>query len=565
MRNRFKLLFYFTFIWIYLLGYVTGYTPFARFAHTSAIIGEKLYICGGDIEGYSVSNISDFFYLDVSSNKTKNYLFNIDTLLWNELSNLNIAYTSWGTAVAGGINNTSFILFGGHMSPDNNSLVLSFNTITNTWSRPNITGNQPIRRRTTQAVINNSTMYIFGGSTDPFTDYPSLEFFNDMIILDTILWTWKSGSIVNAPSPRQGFSATMLPGGIIAYIGGTNENLTMVSMSEINLYDTTSDVWTLTNSTGNIPDPRTGHTALLSSNQQLIIVYGGIMTNNSNGSNISAEPQLTVLSITNFTWIDLVVFGVDCVPEGLTYHTANMVENYMFVAFGNITNQGASDGIYILDTSNYTWINSSHSSLPSPTPDSTLPYNLIVSNVVGGLALLGIISTISGILFKRKKKEKIGSVKFFGATKGGGSDDNTNNNNNGGGDGSRNISTSETVTIQDQELPRSSFPIIHQPYDLDNNNNGGGDGDRSRNIPTSETTVTFQELPRSSFPIIHQPYDLTRQSSENQGTIVEHDTVEHRFVIRESGEHEFLTGESGFTDESGKEVQVHSTEEFQSS
>ncbi|CAG8454620.1 5927_t:CDS:2 [Diversispora eburnea] len=408
--------------------YVTGYTPFARLAHTSAIISEKLYICGGDIEGYSVSKISDFFYLDVSLNKIINYIFNNDTLSWNELSNLNIIYTSWGTAVAGGINNTAFILFGGHMSPDNNSLVLSFDTIKNTWSRPNITGNQPIRRRNTQAVINNSNgaMYIFGGSADPFTDYPSLKFFNDMIILDTILWTWKFGSIFNAPSPRQGFSATMLPGGIIAYIGGTIENLTMVSMSEINLYNTLSDVWT--NSTGNIPDPRTGHTALLSSDQQLIIVYGGIMTNSSNGGIISAEPQLTVLSITNFTWIDQVVLGVDYIPVGgLAYHTANMVENYMFVAF--------------------------------------------VASVVGGLALLGIIAAISGILFNRKKRK-------VGVTKG-------------------------------------------------------------ENIE----------------------HHLTRQSGENQEIIIERESVEHHFVIGESGEHKFHTGESGFTDKSGNEVHVQSTEE----
>ncbi len=38
-----------------------------------------------------------------------------------------------------------------------------------------------------------------------------MGFLNDMLILDTINLNWRKGSIVNAPTPRNSYDATLLP------------------------------------------------------------------------------------------------------------------------------------------------------------------------------------------------------------------------------------------------------------------------------------------------------------------------------------------------------------------
>src|SRR4051812_33963944 len=121
---------------------VICYTPPPRFAQTSALIGNKIYYMGG-IVPLPEPIISDFFYLDTSVlNSTVS-----TTLPWTELTGLDNLFTSWGTAVAGGANKDLFVLFGGNMTPaENSSLVIVYNTNNDTWSRPALQG-EPARKR----------------------------------------------------------------------------------------------------------------------------------------------------------------------------------------------------------------------------------------------------------------------------------------------------------------------------------------------------------------------------------------------------------------------------------
>lgn len=231
---------------IFLCDYISCILLKPRLSHATALINNKLYIFS-EAKIAGDPNNSNFFFVDLSDipfprNINYNSEHSRNNLILPSINNNNI--TCFGTtAVAGGVNNTSFILFGGRLSPDNskdnNNLVLSFDTITNTWSRPNITGIPP-KQRTIRAVINNynGKVYIFGGSTSPSftyynTDYPKSTFYNDMIILDTINWTWDYGSNVNAPSRRNDFSVVMLPSGIIVYIGGSLPNGNYVGMDQV--------------------------------------------------------------------------------------------------------------------------------------------------------------------------------------------------------------------------------------------------------------------------------------------------------------------------------------------
>src|SRR5204863_4923371 len=91
---------------------VESFTPLGRLAHSSVLVGDKLYFFGGGIvDNFDTS--SEVFYLIVSQQ------FDVSNLSWVDLTKTmptaRIPFGSaWGTAVAGDINKDPTIyLFGG--------------------------------------------------------------------------------------------------------------------------------------------------------------------------------------------------------------------------------------------------------------------------------------------------------------------------------------------------------------------------------------------------------------------------------------------------------------------
>jgi hypothetical protein len=97
-------------------------------------------------------------------------------------------------------------------------LVYTFDTQSNSWSIPKITGDNAIKMlgltsRMT-GVIDNGKMYLWGGLT---TDK---RFINVMLFLDTINLSFGKGSLIDGPpSGRYDYSAVLLPNNKIIYIG----------------------------------------------------------------------------------------------------------------------------------------------------------------------------------------------------------------------------------------------------------------------------------------------------------------------------------------------------------
>ncbi|CAI2176600.1 15543_t:CDS:2 [Funneliformis geosporum] len=152
----------------------------------------------------------DFFYLDVSEP------FNTQHLNWQDLTSINTVPAHIGAAsVRGGANNESLFLYGGiyDTNKDEMSLVYEFDTRRNTWLPQVISGNA-IRKDSLKGIVDyNGKMYLFGGHSKDGTHY------NDMIILDTIKLNWEVGSLINAPSPRSVYGATLLSNQQIIYLG----------------------------------------------------------------------------------------------------------------------------------------------------------------------------------------------------------------------------------------------------------------------------------------------------------------------------------------------------------
>ncbi|CAG8463462.1 20677_t:CDS:2 [Gigaspora margarita] len=122
----------------------------------------------------------------------------------------------------------------------------------------------------------------------------------------------------NAPSDILAYCAITLPDDTILYIGGTYGGGDPVPMNQSFLCDTESDKW------------------------KILVLFGGVNDNVILG-------DLWILNIESYQWSA----GNISNPNGLTLwsHTANLVDNYMIVAFGQSTVDEPSQRIFMLDVS----------------------------------------------------------------------------------------------------------------------------------------------------------------------------------------------------------------------
>jgi hypothetical protein len=100
-------------------------------------------------------------------------------------------------------------------------LVYTFDTQSNTWSIPtNIDRVNTAKKISLTGIIDynsNSRMYLYGGYIE--TNPKNFNSVNDMLILDTINFSWGKGSLFNAAPSRSGYGAVLLPDNNIIYMG----------------------------------------------------------------------------------------------------------------------------------------------------------------------------------------------------------------------------------------------------------------------------------------------------------------------------------------------------------
>ncbi|CAG8803854.1 32745_t:CDS:2, partial [Racocetra persica] len=222
------------------------------------------------------------------------------------------------------------------------------------WFIPDINGGPLIRRRSTSTVISqDGKIYIFGGRAENDTASPDLILFNDTYIYNTVTPGWNKISASNAPSARSHCTATLLPNGKILYIGGVYQDRPGEDTKPIEMKDQT------TIPTGIPIEARIGHTATLTPDNDKIIIIGGTSSHVTNAT--TAHPVFIMLDIRteSYEYSELKYSGIR--PPPLAYHTVNLYQNLIIVAFGNITNDKSesvetSSSIYLLCLPRLEWV-----------------------------------------------------------------------------------------------------------------------------------------------------------------------------------------------------------------
>ncbi|CAG8759100.1 2925_t:CDS:1, partial [Acaulospora morrowiae] len=176
---------------------IKGTAPSARYAHTVALVDNKVYIIGGT----NATNVfGDISYIDLSSNS------------WNMINIPRQAIAGHSTAVVGKYLVTCFG-FDNKFQLQNGCNV--FDTINNVYVNSRISGNPPTPRSYSSMVTNDNgdkVVYIFGGldkSSRGFNDLYTLNATN----LPNLTWSPVSLSAKSnqglIPSPRGAHSAVM--------------------------------------------------------------------------------------------------------------------------------------------------------------------------------------------------------------------------------------------------------------------------------------------------------------------------------------------------------------------
>ncbi|RIA94782.1 hypothetical protein C1645_873238 [Glomus cerebriforme] len=372
------------------------YSSTARYAHASILIDSKLYFIGGfDSSGKMKS---DFFYLDLSIQFSSN-----DVLKFIQINNNDLTPNAWCNAAT---TNNIIYLLGCFMINDNSSLIYQYSISSNKWSIPSISGTpSPAHRIKNGVSIDHSTgrIYYFGGEDD------ANKLLNDMWILYNInnnQLSWQQ--LTPALQPSCCSSAVLLPDGYILYIGGRNNdpNNDPMRMNNITRYNTISNTWDFVKTTGVAQFYRLGFSAVLVPDGR-IIVYGGMFPGVQLPSN-----DLNVLNTTTYEWM---IPEVRNKQDTKSFHTANLYDNYMIVAFGIGTDNTPSSEILLLDITDitmYKWIPdfipTSNSSNGNNENNGKKNVSKIIGAVIG--SVVGIVSicllSFFGYKFYKKRNNK---------------------------------------------------------------------------------------------------------------------------------------------------------------
>ncbi|KAG6094021.1 hypothetical protein E4U31_006462 [Claviceps sp. LM219 group G6] len=189
-----------------------GTRPSGRYGHTLNILGSKIYIFGGQVEGLFMNDLSAF---DLNQLQSPNYMWEI--LLNNDPSpNAPPARTNHTVITY----NDRLYLFGGTNGVEWFNDVWCYDPAVNSWSQLDCIGYIPPSREGHAAAVVDDVMYVFGGRTEEGTDLGDLAAFR----ISSRRW-YTFQNMGPSPSPRSGHSMTTV-GKSVVVLGGEPSSAT---------------------------------------------------------------------------------------------------------------------------------------------------------------------------------------------------------------------------------------------------------------------------------------------------------------------------------------------------
>ncbi|KAK5164400.1 Negative regulator of mitotic exit [Saxophila tyrrhenica] len=188
-----------------------GPRPPGRYGHTLNILGSKIYVFGGQVEGYFFNDLVAFD-LNALQQATNRW----EILIQNTIdggpphgqippARTNHTMITWGDKL---------YLFGGTDGVHWYNDVWSYSPQTNSWTQLECIGYIPSAREGHAAALVGDVMYIFGGRTEEGTDLGDLAAFR----ITTRRW-YTFQNMGPSPSPRSGHSMTTIGKQIVVLAG----------------------------------------------------------------------------------------------------------------------------------------------------------------------------------------------------------------------------------------------------------------------------------------------------------------------------------------------------------
>ncbi|KAI9163339.1 Tip elongation aberrant protein [Paramyrothecium foliicola] len=183
-----------------------GPRPSGRYGHSLNILGSKIFIFGGQVEGYFMNDLSAF---DLNQLQMPNNRWEI--LLHGETSPKTPAARTNHSMIT---YDDKMFLFGGTNGFQWFNDVWCYEAAVNKWSQLDCRGYIPCPREGHASALVGDVMYVFGGRTEEGSDLGDLAAFK----ISTRRW-YTFQNMGPSPSPRSGHSMTTV-GKSIVVLGG---------------------------------------------------------------------------------------------------------------------------------------------------------------------------------------------------------------------------------------------------------------------------------------------------------------------------------------------------------
>ncbi|KAI0138121.1 hypothetical protein F4776DRAFT_79670 [Hypoxylon sp. NC0597] len=209
-----------------------GPRPSGRYGHSLNIVGSKIYIFGGQVEGYFMNDLAafDLNQLQMPNNR------------WEILGeNVETGGTVQGKVPPARTNhsmitfNDKMYLFGGTNGFQWFNDVWCYDPAVNKWTQLDCIGYIPVPREGHAAALVDDVMYIFGGRTEEGADLGDLAAFR---ITSRRWYTFQN--MGPSPSPRSGHSMTAVGKSVVVVGGEPSSSTSQVNdLSIVYVLDTT--------------------------------------------------------------------------------------------------------------------------------------------------------------------------------------------------------------------------------------------------------------------------------------------------------------------------------------